>query len=241
MNFRSVIFSTALVLSGSIVQASAAIVDYANRNSFELATGATTVEDFGNAQRNPISTGVLNSSTNLPAIGITPGLIKPGVTYSTPVGGYFFSFFNIDTTPQIDPRFGETFDGGFLDGFTRGGVLTIQFDAPQKGFGFDTDLIMGAFEITIKTSAGSFSQSFANTSTHPIFFGFGSSQADILSATIAGSGFAAFAVDNFTYDANAVAPAVPEPSTWAMMMLGFAGMGFMTYRKMKSQGAQLEA
>jgi hypothetical protein len=28
--------------------------------------------------------------------------------------------------------------------------------------------------------------------------------------------------------------AVPEPSTWAMMILGFAGVGFMTYRKRKN-------
>ena len=28
-----------------------------------------------------------------------------------------------------------------------------------------------------------------------------------------------------------VASAVPEPSTWAMMMLGFAGIGFMAYRR----------
>ncbi len=26
-------------------------------------------------------------------------------------------------------------------------------------------------------------------------------------------------------------PAVPEPSTWAMMILGFFGVGFMTYRR----------
>jgi hypothetical protein len=25
--------------------------------------------------------------------------------------------------------------------------------------------------------------------------------------------------------------AVPEPSTWAMMILGFVGVGFMTYRR----------
>jgi hypothetical protein len=25
--------------------------------------------------------------------------------------------------------------------------------------------------------------------------------------------------------------AVPEPSTWAMMILGFAGLGFMAYRR----------
>jgi hypothetical protein len=31
---------------------------------------------------------------------------------------------------------------------------------------------------------------------------------------------------------NAVAvSAVPEPSTWAMMILGFAGVGFMAYRR----------
>jgi PEP-CTERM motif-containing protein len=29
--------------------------------------------------------------------------------------------------------------------------------------------------------------------------------------------------------------AVPEPSTWAMLLLGFAGVGFMAYRR-KSQG-----
>jgi hypothetical protein len=28
-----------------------------------------------------------------------------------------------------------------------------------------------------------------------------------------------------------VAGGVPEPSTWAMMILGFAGIGFMAYRR----------
>jgi hypothetical protein len=28
-----------------------------------------------------------------------------------------------------------------------------------------------------------------------------------------------------------VTDAVPEPSTWAMMILGFAGIGFMAYRR----------
>jgi hypothetical protein len=32
---------------------------------------------------------------------------------------------------------------------------------------------------------------------------------------------------------NVVLTAVPEPSTWAMMVLGFAGVGFMTYRRRK--------
>jgi hypothetical protein len=36
-----------------------------------------------------------------------------------------------------------------------------------------------------------------------------------------------------THGAINVAPAVPEPSTWAMLILGFAGMGFMAYRRRK--------
>ena len=37
----------------------------------------------------------------------------------------------------------------------------------------------------------------------------------------------------YTFGYQTVA-AVPEPSTWAMMILGFAGIGFMAYRR-KSQ------
>jgi PEP-CTERM motif len=33
---------------------------------------------------------------------------------------------------------------------------------------------------------------------------------------------------------SAIASAVPEPSTWAMMILGFFGIGAMTYRRRKS-------
>jgi hypothetical protein len=31
-----------------------------------------------------------------------------------------------------------------------------------------------------------------------------------------------------------VAPAVPEPSTWAMMILGFAGVGYVAYRRRRT-------
>jgi hypothetical protein len=32
-------------------------------------------------------------------------------------------------------------------------------------------------------------------------------------------------------------PTVPEPSTWAMMLLGFAGMSFVAYRKRAAKAA----
>ena len=46
-------------------------------------------------------------------------------------------------------------------------------------------------------------------------------------------------IDNFTL-AQGVTSAVPEPSTWAMMILGFAGVGFMAYRR-RNQSAALAA
>ena len=35
--------------------------------------------------------------------------------------------------------------------------------------------------------------------------------------------------------------AVPEPSTWAMMILGFAGIGFMAYRRSRKNTMALTA
>ena len=41
-------------------------------------------------------------------------------------------------------------------------------------------------------------------------------------------------------DAFVAVATVPEPSTWAMMILGFAGIGFMAYRR-KSKPALMAA
>jgi PEP-CTERM motif len=43
---------------------------------------------------------------------------------------------------------------------------------------------------------------------------------------------------DFLPEAEIFAAAVPEPSTWAMMILGFAGVGFVAYRR-KQNGPAL--
>jgi hypothetical protein len=40
--------------------------------------------------------------------------------------------------------------------------------------------------------------------------------------------------DNTGNAGATLTPAVPEPTTWAMMLLGFAGIGFMAYRRRNS-------
>jgi hypothetical protein len=70
-----------------------------------------------------------------------------------------------------------------------------------------------------------------------------------LSFDVVGTGsdtitFIAYNNPQFTYlddvSLNPVA-AVPEPSTWAMLLLGFAGIGFMAYRRRKTKPALMAA
>ncbi len=46
-----------------------------------------------------------------------------------------------------------------------------------------------------------------------------------------GTPYAGFPTAGYWTASFPVVAAVPEPSTWAMMMLGFAGVGFMAYRR----------
>jgi hypothetical protein len=39
---------------------------------------------------------------------------------------------------------------------------------------------------------------------------------------------------------NGVAAAVPEPATWGMMLLGFAGIGMAMRRRRRSNGALMQ-
>lgn len=52
-----------------------------------------------------------------------------------------------------------------------------------------------------------------------------------LSSTVLGYGLILDLPDGFSVSA------IPEPSTWAMMLLGFAGVGFMTYRRRHQNSA----
>jgi hypothetical protein len=73
---------------------------------------------------------------------------------------------------------------------------------------------------------GTTATSFAEDSF--IFTGTGSDTLSISGQTTPSEWF----VDDITL--STVTSAVPEPSTWAMLILGFAGVGFMAYRKNRS-------
>jgi hypothetical protein len=66
----------------------------------------------------------------------------------------------------------------------------------------------------------------------------GASNVDFFSFNLDGT----YVLDNGTFAVRPVnlTDAVPEPSTWAMMILGFAGIGVMAYRR-KSKPALIAA
>ncbi len=198
----------AVIAAGLVAHAGAdTITVFSDRPSFDAAIGVPlAVETFTPDEHFPITTGVLNSATDLVVADgppITPGLILPGVTYSTPVGTG--DFFNIDA--------GARYSGGFLDRIFSPGALTANFDSPVIGFGFDTNDLMGPFSLSIQfTSGPDFSQQFAGAG----FYGFVGGSADIQSVTIMGTNSTfSFDLDNFTFPGP-----VPEPSSLALAGLG---------------------
>lgn len=95
--------------------------------------------------------------------------------------------------------------------------------------------------ITAYDANGNIIGSVTNPTTGDVFLGLVTADH---SATISGLLFSlvgdepyGFDVDNiqFGVGSQVVAPTVPEPSTWAMMLAGFVGLGFAAYRR--SQGA----
>lgn len=214
-----VVCAVGVVCAAAVVPAQADIITtYFDRAHFMSSAGVPlTVEDFTDTSHFPITTGVLNSETNLPNIGIFPGTIQPGVTYSTPIGSG--NFFNIDA--------GGGYTGGFLDGFNPSDrECTIDFHLDDPGiartifaFGFDIGSLSSTdFDVFIYFEDSPMQHFNFDYPDQLQFFGFISDAKDISSVVIGNNGgFFGFDFDNFTYDQ------VPAPGT--LTLLALAGLG----------------
>jgi hypothetical protein len=105
--------------------------------------------------------------------------------------------------------------------------LTIDghaYTLPEVGVA--TDLIGGVIGGVLNTvslvlrGSNDFFLAWNPASSTPEEFAYATPQTDV------------FETDNFT-QFSVTAAATPEPSTWAMMLLGFAGLGFAGYRRIR--------
>jgi PEP-CTERM motif len=116
------------------------------------------------------------------------------------------------------------------DFFYNSEGFTVVFPTAITAFGVfsNTNLPVGA---TLVTSSGTAATTFTTYDTSTFgFLGF-TSPTPFTSATFTSS---IFNIPEIEYGS---VTAVPEPSTWAMMILGFFGVGFMAYRRKPTRPA----
>jgi hypothetical protein len=186
----------------------------------------SSVTDFNAATTTQVTTGfngILTPDQRATDgfAGYTPSLVVNGITFSGLPDGFvninkagFYGPGDLSVDYLINP--GQT---------TLPNVLTIAF-APTTAFALD----FGTF--TNGPASFALSNLFSTIVTPTVgfestqFLGFVSSD-PFSSLTLSVDANESWVVEDVT---TAVA-AVPEPSTWAMMILGFAGVGFMAYRQ----------
>jgi hypothetical protein len=203
-----------LVLSNS---AQASVVEFTSRTAWNTAVPSSATIPF-------------DGGTSFTGGGTT--INTGGVNFSV-AGGQIF---------QIAPAFyGPSFGaGGFYgssylnwDYFTPD-VMTVTLPSANTAIGFDYAELAGrADTFTIVIGGQTFTVD--TSTTGALFFG-AVSTTPFTSFTIQdlqapGSTFITQGpyptIDNFSFSVAAV----PELSTWAMLLLGFAGIGFMAYRR----------
>jgi PEP-CTERM motif len=208
-----------LALSAVLLTAGAAHATIVNNGDFETGT----FFDWTLAGPTGSSAAVVipNNSTLDYPFGAFHEPIPVG-----PDGGKFVAYFSTDTSTQ-----------------TISQVITL---TPNQMYSLSFDLYSPANGQLNQFNA-SLTSSLDNTSLGPFLakpFGPGwvsESATFVASANspytlmISYTGLGSFGAD-FAIDDIAVTP-VPEPSTWAMMILGFFGVGFMAYRRKTSATA----
>jgi hypothetical protein len=89
-----------------------------------------------------------------------------------------------------------------------------------------TELFLDGIDVSNNFSESQYSFNFTFTPSELSLFNSGSATLSFIQ-----EGAYEVRLSSTTLTIDTIASAVPEPSTWAMMILGFAGVGFMAYRK----------
>lgn len=220
------VFATASLLAFA-APAEAQITTYSSQSSFSAAAGTVTTENFESCPHATTAfTGSLSSSAG-PCSAITSG-----VTFSPQQGSLYIAGpgqssnpstalgMNVFVSDPISITFGTgitAFGADLFQNFGGGsqGSTDTAFNILAYGAG---NTLLGTFNPLVSPNGGDF---FGLTSTDSIF------RIDIGQP----GGFAV--VDNVQFSASAV----PEPSTWAMLLMGFGGIGVALRRQRRNVAA----
>jgi hypothetical protein len=221
------LFYAGAMLLGSLISSSANAQSIANRAALNALLGANqtleTFELFTNTDQ-IASDQTLNSSADWAGQGA--GKVAAGVNY-TAGGGYMFL--------NTDGYYGLS--SHTLGDAAGGRALDLAYTAPVTAFGLDLQGYAGysgSGLISVYDTAGvllSATNVQAGYDGASSFFGW-QNAGGIGRVVIAAGGNGYIMIDNHGYGANAIA-AVPEPATWALMIVGFGFVGAAVRRERK--------
>lgn len=134
----------------------------------------------------------------------------------------------------INGSYIESF-GQSLSGLTVGQTYTVSWQAANFGINNQANSYLGSNAIGVMLDGASIGQGStlslsSNWSTQSLTF-VATSASQLLSFSLASTEKAYLGIDGISVTAGGVAPAVPEPSTWALMAIGLIGMGAMRRRQ----------
>ena len=177
---------------------------------------------------------------------VGPWLTTPALnpTYSYGVGDNFApvaigGFTSGETVTISATGLTSEFDGAPPDTDANGFVSVFSSDNPgSTGTHFPGFYTADPANVYLGALIGTFADAAGNIQGTPFFIGTGP-----INVTASGA-FLFLGINDDLYADNSGSlhvtvtadsiSAVPEPSTWAMMLLGFAGVGFMAYRRRSS-------
>jgi PEP-CTERM motif len=133
----------------------------------------------------------------------------------------------------INGNYIESF-GQSLNGLTVGQTYTVSWQAANFGINNQANSYLGSNAIGVMLDGASIGQGStlslsSNWSTQSLTF-VATSASQLLSFSLASTEKAYLGIDGISVTAGGVAPAVPEPSTWALMAIGLVGMAAMRRR-----------
>jgi PEP-CTERM motif len=204
MNIRHLILGFAAVVAGANMPspATAAII---NGSATGLNSPVTTItfDEVVLSQYTPVT-------NQFAAFGVS---FSPAIYYSPPQIGY--------------PNIVGNAVGNWDASAAAQSSVTLAFTNLQTAAAFA--LVSNDTSYTLTALLGgstveSFSTSVGASAND--FYGFSGVAFDSIRVTSNNNDF--FLIDNVQFGAVS---AVPEPSTWAMLILGFAGVGYMAYRR----------